>query len=88
MPRIAVGVRIRPDPNGEIRKIDNFITQFDQKSIEFIVSGTNHNFIFDDIYLEGIKQKQVFQTSVFSIVDAALEGYNGTIFAYGQTGAG
>jgi Kinesin motor domain len=31
---------------------------------------------------------QVFEDSARSIVDGALEGYNGTIFAYGQTGAG
>ena len=31
---------------------------------------------------------QVFEASAQSIVDGILEGYNGTILAYGQTGAG
>lgn len=31
---------------------------------------------------------QVFDNTARDIVDSVLEGYNGTIFAYGQTGAG
>jgi Kinesin motor domain len=31
---------------------------------------------------------QVFEDSAQSIVNGVLEGYNGTILAYGQTGAG
>jgi kinesin family protein 3/17 len=33
-------------------------------------------------------QQQVFQRAVMPIVDSVLDGYNGTIFCYGQTGAG
>ena len=31
---------------------------------------------------------QVFEESAQSIIDGVLEGFNGTILAYGQTGAG
>ena len=34
------------------------------------------------------KQKDVFDFSIKSTVDDILNGYNGTVFAYGQTGAG
>jgi centromeric protein E len=88
MPRISVGVRIRPDIGGLDHKIDNFQVQLDQKSLEFNVSGTGHVFSFDEIYSETARQRQVFQASTMGIVDASLDGYNGTIFAYGQTGAG
>jgi kinesin family protein 3/17 len=30
----------------------------------------------------------IYEQSAFSLVDNVLEGYNGTIFAYGQTGCG
>jgi kinesin family protein 3/17 len=30
----------------------------------------------------------VYDESAFPIVESVLEGYNGTIFAYGQTGCG
>jgi len=35
-----------------------------------------------------LSQESLFQDAALPIVDACLEGYNGTIFAYGQTGAG
>ncbi|RYG95063.1 hypothetical protein EON65_56515 [archaeon] len=88
MPRISVGVRIRPDLVSGERRIDNFVVLNDSKSIDFFVSEVNHSFQFDDIFQEQTCQGQVFQASTSSIVDAALEGYNGTVFAYGQTGAG
>ena len=34
------------------------------------------------------RQKDVFDFSIRSTVDDILNGYNGTVFAYGQTGAG
>ncbi len=34
------------------------------------------------------KQKDLFEQSISPIVNEVLEGYNCTIFAYGQTGTG
>jgi hypothetical protein len=34
------------------------------------------------------RQENIYEDCTFSIVENALDGYNGTIFAYGQTGAG
>lgn len=33
-------------------------------------------------------QSYVYEQTAFSLVDNVIEGYNGTIFAYGQTGCG
>jgi kinesin family protein 3/17 len=33
-------------------------------------------------------QKIIYQSSAFGIVENVIEGYNGTVFAYGQTGCG
>ena len=33
-------------------------------------------------------QSLIYEQSAFSLVDSVLDGYNGTIFAYGQTGCG
>ena len=33
-------------------------------------------------------QNDFYDTAVKKIVDGVLQGYNGTVFAYGQTGAG
>lgn len=37
---------------------------------------------------QNISQKEVFELAAKPIVNSCLEGYNGSIFAYGQTGAG
>ena len=34
------------------------------------------------------RQSDIFDFSIRSTVDDVLNGYNGTVFAYGQTGAG
>ena len=34
------------------------------------------------------KQKDVYEQTARPLVDSVLEGFNGTIFAYGQTGTG
>ena len=33
-------------------------------------------------------QRAVYDESAFPLVESVIEGYNGTIFAYGQTGCG
>ncbi len=45
-------------------------------------------FYFDFVGHENIDQKTIFNTIAKPIANSCLQGYNGTIFAYGQTGAG
>jgi kinesin family member 5 len=45
-------------------------------------------FTFDRVFDMNSRQKDVFNFSIKSTVDDILNGYNGTVFAYGQTGAG
>lgn len=45
-------------------------------------------FTFDAVYDWNSMQMDLYDETFRSIVDAVLEGYNGTIFAYGQTGTG
>eukprot|EP00002_Diphylleia_rotans_P024614 TRINITY_DN4867_c0_g1_i6.p1 TRINITY_DN4867_c0_g1~~TRINITY_DN4867_c0_g1_i6.p1 ORF type:complete len:835 (+),score=193.28 TRINITY_DN4867_c0_g1_i6:114-2507(+) len=45
-------------------------------------------FTFDACYDSNSTQESVFVETAQPIVDSVLEGYNGTIFAYGQTGTG
>jgi kinesin family protein 3/17 len=45
-------------------------------------------FTFDGIFAEDSKQQELYDDAGFSLVESVLEGYNGTIFAYGQTGCG
>lgn len=45
-------------------------------------------FTFDHAYFIDSTQEQVYNDVAKSIIDQALQGFNGTIFAYGQTGSG
>ena len=46
------------------------------------------NFNFDFVGGENINQATIFNSIAKPIADSCMQGYNGTIFAYGQTGAG
>uniref|UniRef100_A0A8C4RAB4 Kinesin-like protein n=1 Tax=Eptatretus burgeri TaxID=7764 RepID=A0A8C4RAB4_EPTBU len=46
------------------------------------------SFTFDTVFGPDSKQVDVYNLTARPIVDSVLEGYNGTIFAYGQTGTG
>ncbi|GCB69961.1 hypothetical protein scyTo_0010674 [Scyliorhinus torazame] len=45
-------------------------------------------FTFDTVFSPESKQVDVYNLTARPIVDSVLEGYNGTVFAYGQTGTG
>ncbi len=51
-------------------------------------SGGSHEksqtFTFDSIYDASCTQRGIYDDSVRPIVDAVIDGYNGTVFAYGQ----
>jgi len=46
------------------------------------------NFTFDAVFGPNTLQKDIYNICAASVVESVLGGYNGTIFAYGQTGAG
>ena len=46
------------------------------------------NFTFDAVYDCNSKQYDLYAETFAPLVDAVLDGFNGTIFAYGQTGTG
>ncbi|TGZ36834.1 hypothetical protein CRM22_011386 [Opisthorchis felineus] len=45
-------------------------------------------FTFDAVYDEHANQRELYEKTFSNLVDCVLEGFNGTIFAYGQTGTG
>ena len=61
-----------------------------QKDIARFSGGhyKKYEFRFDGVFDEGASQENVFELVATRIVDKFLEGYNGTIFAYGQTASG
>ena len=45
-------------------------------------------FSFDMAFEPTCAQKYIFDHAALPIIESVLEGYNETIFAYGQTGTG
>jgi Tfp pilus assembly pilus retraction ATPase PilT len=44
--------------------------------------------MFDHVFDSNSTQKEVYDLAAKPIIDSVLEGFNGTIFAYGQTSSG
>ncbi|CAF0946389.1 unnamed protein product [Didymodactylos carnosus] len=45
-------------------------------------------FTFDSVYNDDSITETIYADVIFPLVESVLEGYNGTVFAYGQTGCG
>lgn len=45
-------------------------------------------FTFDGVYFIDDYTQQIYEDICFTLVNGTLDGYNGTVFAYGQTGCG
>merc|ERR1712060_489962 len=46
------------------------------------------DFTYDAVFDQRMTQQQIFDDTALEIVESVMDGFNGTIFAYGQTGAG
>lgn len=78
--------RFRPLNEAEILRGDKFIPKF--KGDETVVIGQGKPYVFDRVLPPSTTQEQVYNACAKQIVKDVLEGYNGTIFAYGQTSSG
>ena len=47
-----------------------------------------NKFTFDAVFDLKATQRDVYDRAARPIIDSVLEGFNGTIFAYGQTSSG
>ncbi|KAM6977327.1 kinesin family member 5Aa [Aplochiton taeniatus] len=82
---IKVLCRFRPLNQSEISRGDQFIPKF---LGDDTVSVGGKSYVFDRVFPTNTTQEQVYNTCAKQIVKDVLGGYNGTIFAYGQTASG
>ncbi|CAG9558640.1 unnamed protein product [Danaus chrysippus] len=88
---IKVVVKVRPLIKREIdqklfyqwRINNNTLYQIDRRG-----KDVGPSFTFDKVYDTTTKTEDVYNDVVKNIVEAATRGFNGTIFAYGQTSSG
>ncbi|KAI4736172.1 kinesin-domain-containing protein [Aureobasidium sp. EXF-12298] len=87
---IKVVARFRPQNKVELASGGTPIVQFESPDTCNVQSrdGGGGAFTFDRVFDMACRQSDVFDFSIRPTVDDILNGYNGTVFAYGQTGAG
>ncbi|KAK7383246.1 hypothetical protein VNO78_28920 [Psophocarpus tetragonolobus] len=90
MEKICVAVRLRP-PVSEYSSVGTFWKIEDNRISLHKVHGTPlsaSSYAFDHIFDEGSTNATVYELLAKDIIHAALDGFNGTAFAYGQTSSG
>lgn len=93
---VKVVCRFRPPNALELREaggesivqIDEDGTNVKLRSQEAMKGPEAQGFTFDRVFQMDTKQHEVFEFGVKDIVDDVMDGYNGTVFAYGMTGSG
>ena len=96
---VHVAVRCRPLSEKEIRKQFHVVVQVDEVRGEIRLGHKpskggwrekegDRTYCFDSVFGMESRQADIFNITARPIVDSVIEGYNGTIFAYGQTGTG
>ncbi|XP_053152236.1 kinesin-like protein KIF3A isoform X4 [Hemicordylus capensis] len=91
---VKVVVRCRPFNEREKAMCYKMAVNVDEMRGTITVHKTDSSneppktFTFDTVFGPESKQLDVYNLTARPIIDSVLEGYNGTIFAYGQTGTG
>ncbi|GAU19026.1 hypothetical protein TSUD_193640 [Trifolium subterraneum] len=98
--RIMVFVRVRPMNKKEkelssrccVRIVNNrdvYLTEFANENDYLRLNRVKgRHFTFDGSFTDSATQEQVYSTTTSELVEAVLQGRNGSVFCYGATGAG
>ena len=88
---VKVAIRVRPMNKHEKEQKSKICVEVDTtNNTVSVISDKNEakTFPFDYVYPMDTTQREVYDQVAFPIVDSIFQGYNGTVFAYGQTGCG
>ncbi|RVX11854.1 Kinesin-like protein KIN-5C [Vitis vinifera] len=91
---VQVLLRCRPFSEEELRNNAPQVVTCNDYQREVAVSQSiagkhiDRVFTFDKVFGPSAQQKDLYEQAVIPIVNEVLEGFNCTIFAYGQTGTG
>ena len=89
---VRVVVRVRPLNHHELARGNVSILDVDRSCSQVSLYSNRSippkQFAFDAVYGPDTEQQLIYDETAFPLIENVLEGYNGTIFAYGQTGCG
>ncbi|KAM7508738.1 hypothetical protein LguiA_019191 [Lonicera macranthoides] len=91
--RVRVAVRLRPRNSEELVTDADFADCVElQPELKRLKLRKNNwdsdTYEFDEVLTEFASQKRVYEVVAKPVVESVLDGYNGTVMAYGQTGTG
>ncbi|KAJ7557553.1 hypothetical protein O6H91_05G132100 [Diphasiastrum complanatum] len=91
--RVRVAVRLRPRNTEELAADADFGDCVELlpelKRLKLRKNNWDcETYQFDEVLTETASQKRVYEVVAKPVVESVLEGYNGTVMAYGQTGTG
>ncbi|CAI0413981.1 unnamed protein product, partial [Linum tenue] len=91
--RVRVAVRLRPRNAEEMVADADFADCVElQPELKRLKLRKNNwdsdTYEFDEVLTEFASQKRVYEVVAKPVVESVLDGYNGTVMAYGQTGTG
>ncbi|CAG9335929.1 unnamed protein product [Blepharisma stoltei] len=84
--RIRVCIRSRPLFSQDSK--DAFIYSSSSIQLKQSISNVPSSYTFDNVFDSQTATSEVYDTVCKEIIEGAIEGYNGTILAYGQTTSG
>ena len=93
---VRVCIRFRPinaREKAEVVPFETNIRFIDNQTVNIetnnpLLSATDLKYSFDFVFPPHVSQEYFYDHACKEVIDDVLKGYNGTIFAYGQTGAG
>ena len=91
---VKVMVRCRPMNGKEKTRGCESIIDIDKSTNQVLLKPPESEgadskiFAYDAVYGIESTQRQVYDETAFPLVESVIHGFNGTIFAYGQTGCG
>ncbi|KAL9098909.1 MAG: hypothetical protein Q9163_005519 [Psora crenata] len=84
---VIVGVRVRPDAGGDRSSGKEWLVD-PRRSLVAYRGREGGDYYYDNVFAPHDKNHKVYDASAKRLVRRVMEGYHGTVFAYGMTGTG
>lgn len=73
-----------PPENSPLAKLSKNVSTHGKRTTRF----REHRFVFDKLFDDNAAQEDVYYNTTRPLLDSVLDGFNGTVLAYGATGCG